>query len=127
MFKSVMIIDDSEMDRFISEKVIKKLNVSEQVLSFSSAEEGLDYILSVPQKLPEVIFLDINMPGISGFDFLIMLQLLPKPIPQQCRVVMLSSSLDPEDIHKAKTFPQVVHYLHKPISKEMITYLMGIL
>jgi CheY-like chemotaxis protein len=130
LLKQVLVVDDSRIDRFIVEKLIERANLAEVVVPKEAAREALDYIkqqFDNQQPLPSVIFLDINMPGMSGFDFLEELQQYPEAIKDSCTVVMLSSSLNEDDYKKAMSYKQVKMYCNKPLSMEKLEDLKNIL
>ena len=70
-----------------------------------------------PDQIPELIFLDINMPLMDGFDFLEEFKNYPQPLQEKCKVIMLSSSIHPSDVERAQSYPQCVKYMNKPLSK----------
>jgi two-component SAPR family response regulator len=123
IFKTVMCIDDSEIDRFIINAFLKRERFAEIITCFASAEEALLYLqykTEGKKHLPEVIFLDINMPGMNGFHFVEAFKELDESICSYCNIVMLSSTACPEEIEKAETDPVVQLYLHKPLTTEKL-------
>lgn len=114
MYNRVMIIDDSAMDLLNSRISISESNFAETVLVQNTAAGALHY-LEMGDDLPEVIFLDINMPGLSGFDFLREFSKLDIAVRTQCKVVMLSSSSSKEDIQNAEADMHVNRYIVKPL------------
>lgn len=122
-YHKVMIVDDAKIDRFLAERVISKYSFAEEVVSVDSAMSALDYLNvhgSDHNSLPDVIFLDINMPEMSGFDFLAEYHKLPEDIKSRCIIVMLSSSLHPEDREMALQSPYVCQFMNKPITEEKL-------
>ena len=121
-----MIVDDTQMDRYIGERNIKKYNFAREVVLKESALSALDYLASMentPDELPELIFLDIRMPEIDGFGFLEKYEKLPQSVQSACIIIMLSSSLDPEDHNKANTNRFVNRFLNKPLNNEQLRLL----
>lgn len=119
-FKRVAVVDDASIDRFLVERIVKKTSFAEEVLSFESAKDALDR-LQQNEHAPQVIFLDINMPGMNGFEFLTEFEKFPDSFKQDCSVVMLTSSLHPDDRLKAAHNPRIKCFLNKPLKPEYLT------
>jgi len=122
-FKRVLLIDDNDIDNFINERMITTSNFSEKVVVKNSAEGALDFLRSASSDvnaLPEVIFLDLNMPVMDGFGFLEEFEKLDELVRNHCHVVVLSSSISAEDINRASTNPYVTRYVNKPLSEKYL-------
>ncbi|TDW95936.1 response regulator [Dinghuibacter silviterrae] len=123
-FKKVLVVDDNEIDLYIAEVVMKNYGFAEDVVCVSSAREALEYLRPLqdnPEELPHYIFLDINMPEMSGFDFLDEYQHLPENIRKRCIVMMLTTSMDREDRIRAESNQFVQKFLNKPLDKEKLS------
>ena len=119
IYKNVLVIDDSYFDRLIAGKVVQMSKFAEQVITIGSVKEALAYLnskMATPSEMPEVIFLDIRMPGIDGFGFLELFDKAPPQIQDNCKIFMLSSSVDPEDINRADKCKYVCSYISKPLT-----------
>jgi len=128
-YKKVLIVDDAAIDRLLAKKMMSKFSFATDVHTVESAMDALDMLKSctpIPESLPELIFLDINMPQMSGFDFLDEYNKLPEDIKKKCVIVMLSSSLHPEDRDRALASPYVYKFMSKPISAEKLSELTKI-
>lgn len=126
-FKRVLIIDDTQVDRYIAERNIKKYLFSEEVTVKESGRKALDFLKSLegtPELMPECIFLDIRMPEMDGFAFLNEFEKLPVAIKSNCVILMLSSSLNPVDYEKALAHKVVKKFLNKPLDKEKLESLV---
>ncbi|WP_276131744.1 response regulator [Polluticoccus soli] len=119
-FKRVMVVDDASIDRFLVERIVKKTSFAEEVLSFESAKDALEGLSQTADTAPQVIFLDINMPGMNGFEFLTEFEKFPDSFKQDCSVVMLTSSLHPDDKLKAAHNPRIKCFLNKPLKPEYL-------
>lgn len=122
-FERVMIIDDSITDLYISSRMITKNNFGKQVLEYSSAQEALLYLQEHQEntdKLPEIIFVDIYMPLMSGFEFLEEYNRLSLITQKYSQVFIISSTIDDSDIIRARNYQNVVSFQVKPITKEFL-------
>jgi len=116
----VMLVDDSTIDNFVNKKIIERYAFSASVLTFTKARQALRYLLKLNQsgeEVPEVLFLDLNMPEIDGFEFLETFSLLPERIKKAIRVVVLTSSINPSDVTICSKYDFVITFLHKPLVK----------
>jgi len=121
-FECVMVIDDSDTDRYIAEHYLKKNSIAAKVISKASAMQALEYLGQYSDfiQLPRVIFLDIRMPVMDGFDFLDEYEKLSKTVHKNCTIYMLSSSVDPSDHDRIKNNPFVKGFISKPLNKEKL-------
>lgn len=115
-FKKAMIIDDDNLSRLLAEKMIKKFDFAEEVAECATAIEGLNYLNTNSFALPEIIFLDINMPGLNGFEFLDEFEKLNHTVKKNCSIILLSSSVDTDDIKRAEADKRVRFFLRKPLT-----------
>jgi len=114
----VLLIDDNDIDLKINSKVIKLSDFFEEIILCQSGEEGISYIsknLDNPDLLPDFILLDIQMPEMDGFEFLEIYKNFPKTFLDNCKLAILSSTLDFGDIKKAEANPLVIKLLKKPL------------
>ncbi len=118
-YKFVILVDDNEIFNITHQKVIELNQFSEKTLVFQSGQEALDY-LKLNEKnieeLPEIIFLDINMPIMDGFQFLEIFEKYDELVRSRCRIIMLSSSISPKDIDRAASSIYVKKYFNKPLT-----------
>lgn len=123
MYKRVMVIDDNPVDRYVAERIFKKHAFAEEIICVESARKGLEYLISlkdVPDQLPHLIFLDIMMPEMNGFEFLEAYKALPETIRKHCIIMMLTTSIHTDDHEKASENPYVNRFLNKPLNGRML-------
>lgn len=128
-YKSVMVVDDTHVDRFIAERNLKKYGYAEEVILCESAFSALSHLRDLERKnapIPEQIFLDIRMPEMDGFGFLEEFKKFPEAFRKNIEVIMLSTSLNPIDHERAKHSRYVVRFVNKPLDRKVIEDLMGV-
>ncbi len=121
--RHVLLIDDNNVDSFINKHIVTKSQISEKITVKNSAIKALEFLEDMVNKtddFPDLIFLDIGMPIMNGFDFLEEFIKFPSVIDNKCSVVMLTSSNDQNDIDLAKSYPVVKEYFVKPLKLEMV-------
>ena len=114
--KTVMLIDDSEADLLFSGIIVSRSGVCDDVLEFDCARDALAHLQQPGADDVDMILLDINMPGMDGFQFLQAYQQLQRAHQARAVVVMLTSSPDPRDREQAESFDCVRGYVVKPIN-----------
>ncbi|WP_035678163.1 response regulator [Flavobacterium limnosediminis] len=122
-FNKVMVIDDNEFDCYITARLVSNTNLASEVLEFNSGEVALQYLVENQNDLtmlPELIFLDIYMPLMDGFDFINMFRLLPDEVTNHCEICIVSTTVDDFHIHKAKIDESIRLFTSKPITVEFL-------
>jgi CheY-like chemotaxis protein len=124
LFRGVMLVDDNNIDNFIHEKMIKKKGFANTVYVHSSVLSGLEFLKNMeaiqsffPDMIPKIIFLDINLPMLDGFQFLDEFEKFSQELKSKIKIVILTSSIDPSDLKRSKTYESVVDYCYKPLSE----------
>jgi CheY-like chemotaxis protein len=113
-YKTCLLIDDNYIDNFVTRKVLESSHFAEQIIVRQSPTEAISSLSEGTIK-PDVIFLDIRMPTMSGFEFLQEYDtlLIDK---SRIKIFMLSSSLNPTDIKESMGNKYITHFIHKPLT-----------
>ena len=121
---NVFLIDDSEAFNYMHLKTMERAHFAQQVKTFESGTSALALLrqlsISNPGEFPDMIFLDINMPGMNGWDFLDSIENFSISVLRNCKVFLLTSSIDQNDIDHAKTYEMVSDFISKPLTVERL-------
>ena len=120
----IMLIDDDADDNFFHQLVIDEMNITEHVEVALNGLEALDYLKSEKQPRPDLVFLDINMPKMNGWEFLEEHNKLPEEQKANVIVIMLTTSSNPEDKKRAEHYADATAFNSKPLTKEMLTQIL---
>lgn len=125
--KNILLIDDDPVTNVINRRILEKY-FNYKIVVYTNACEALEqlkqWLFVETTPLPEIIFLDIDMPDMNGWEFLEELQRLPDTVLEKCRVIMLSSSIDFEDIERSKTYKVVRDFISKPLTPDKLSDLV---
>lgn len=120
---SILLIDDNTDDNFFHVREIRKFSNDITVISKNSGQSALEYLASTHSSgvdFPDLVFLDINMPGINGWEFLQEYNRLYNASAGAVIIIMLTTSSNPDDKEKAKNWDIVSDYKTKPLTKELL-------
>lgn len=116
----VMLVDDNDTDNFISRRIIEITKFAKNVEIKNSGKGALEYLEQNKENsdmLPDIIFLDINMPIVDGFVFLYEFEKFSDTVKEKCKVIILSSSDNKRDIDKIVNNENVIKFITKPLTE----------
>ena len=122
-----IVIDDSKLDCFIAEKIIKNTGKSEKIQSFLQATDALNYIAKAPidEHTHTIILVDIQMPVMNGFEFVEAFEKLEPSITKNYTIYIISSSINENDLNKVHSFASVKQFLNKPLTSNNLAILIN--
>jgi CheY-like chemotaxis protein len=121
--KHVLLIDDNEIDSYVAQYIIAKNKSPKKISVKSSAIEALEFLTTLKnsgEEFPDYIFLDIRMPEMNGFGFLEEFNKFPKILINHCKVIILSSSENEQDIDHSLQFLSVKKFITKPLCLDVL-------
>ncbi|RTY87675.1 response regulator [Flavobacterium sp. RSP49] len=125
------IVDDDDIYQFTTSVLLKKTDLVNKIIVFSNGLKAINFLkdeMGNKENIPDVLFLDINMPVMDGWEFLEEYLLIKHMMPKTVVIYMVSSSVDEKDVLKAKSISALSGYLVKPISTQNIMeVILGIL
>jgi CheY-like chemotaxis protein len=126
-YSSFIIIDDDPINNRICEKIIQKVIPDAEVITFTEPHAGFEYVKSTRQKPTigkAILLLDINMPTMTGWEFMEQFEQLDTTLKERFLIYILSSSVNPADIEKAKSNKKIIDYIEKPLSASLVQSLL---
>jgi CheY-like chemotaxis protein len=126
-YHTAMLIDDNELDNFINQKIIESSLFAEKVYVNTGGASALEFLknLLVTEDLlnvliPDIIFIDINMPLMDGFQFIDEYIKLPESLKNKTKLVILTTSINPQDRNMASRYGNKVNFINKPLNEESL-------
>jgi CheY-like chemotaxis protein len=122
MRNSILLIDDDNIQHFIAKATLKKLGQELNLLSYLEASDALTYLATLSSEdLPTFILLDLNMPNMDGWEFLDHY----KNLPHRTDIIIVTSSIDVNDINKSKEYTDVKQFVSKPLDAEKLNTILN--
>lgn len=120
----ILLIDDDEPTNFLNKMTVEQTGCVQHVQVAQSGQEALDYLMGDHPR-PDLIFLDINMPAMDGWEFLEKYQLLPKEQKAEIVMIMLTTSLNPDDELRSRTIPEIAGFENKPLQRPRLENILS--
>ena len=128
MLNSILCIEDDAITLMLYKMVLTKASFTNEIITTTNGEEALNYINKLKEansdgtikNVPQLIFLDLNMPVMGGWEFLEIFSSSEYAEYNHIKVIILSSTVDPDDLEKSKKYSMVIDFLSKPISRELL-------
>ena len=126
--RTCCLIDDDPIFIYGTKRIMKEVDFSENILVFNNGQEALEGLMQISEAkelMPEVIFLDLNMPIMNGWEFLDEFLIVPNNNLKKTIIYIISSSVDPRDLERVKNYKQVNNYILKPITTADLETVLG--
>lgn len=117
---TLYLVDDDDIFQVLASEVIQSAKLVNQIKVFSNGSDAIEFLKSIqeqPEELPELIFLDLFMPVLDGWGFLEEFTKLKPKLSKKITIYIVSSSIDPLDIQRARSISEVTDYIVKPITR----------
>jgi CheY-like chemotaxis protein len=122
-YSSVLLVDDSELDSFVTRRILENCHFADRIYCHSCGSNAIDFLKHMRaegKRLPEVIFLDVNMPKMDGFDFIKEFDKISVEDRTAIKVVMFTCSVNPVLREHSRRYPSVYRFIHKPLSRDVL-------
>ncbi|MFT2009942.1 response regulator [Pontibacter sp. 13R65] len=121
MIHKAFIVDDDELSTYLTQFVLEEEQLVDNITCYLDAEKAFkDIVEPITNELPELIFLDLNMPYMNGWAFLDALQPYEKKLHNRLKIYILSSSINPTDVARSEQYKLVAGFLHKPLESSVV-------
>lgn len=126
--KTILLVDDYDADNFIHRLVVERYGCAEHIEVSRDGKQALDYLKSCIEKdqpFPELIFLDINMPVMNGWEFIEAYDALDEDMRGGVVLMMLTTSLNPDDRARAEDKGCIADFVSKPLTRDSLANLLS--
>jgi CheY-like chemotaxis protein len=126
--KNVCLIDDDKIYQFTATMILEATGLTNSIAAFLNGKDAINFLkdpnTTLNSQLPDIIFLDINMPVMNGWEFLEEFQSFSASLSHPIKIYLVSSSVDESDINKSKKYPAITDYVIKPLNRDKYRQLL---
>lgn len=118
LLKLILLVDDDETTNYLNKRLLTRMEIAERIEVVTNGEEALHFLMNAAENgnpMPDLMFLDIKMPVMDGFEFLEEYQRLPEELKRSIVVMMLTSSASVQDMERIKQYDTVRRHISKPL------------
>ena len=126
-YSSILLLDDNDLDNFINEKIMESNLFSKKNYICTSGKSAIEFLTNIIEmgdniyeNYPEIIFVDLNMPLMDGFQFIEYFKKNLESKLHNPKIIILTSSIFPEDVSKALKIANNIIFLNKPLTKDIL-------
>jgi two-component SAPR family response regulator len=119
-YQHVLIIDDDRRDVLLLKEIIQSLNYADHISTFENSVTAFNFLRKCEANFPDLIFIDLSMPGIGGFRFI---ERFEREFTHPTKFIIVSASDDPSDIKTSSGYSNIINYFIKPINKMDLSYM----
>jgi CheY-like chemotaxis protein len=126
--KTIFLIDDDPVFVYLTKKIICSVNGECEIMEFSDGELAIGRLKQIcgdSSSLPDIIFVDLSMPVMDGWEFLDEYARLRPQLNKAIELFIVSSSITPQEVERSKTYPMVSDFLIKPVAKGKIAEILA--
>lgn len=126
--KSIFLVDDDPLFVFLTRMIISSTGTTSEISEFRDGQMAIDFLnnnADSPELLPDIIFLDLSMPVMDGWEFLKEYVLLQPRLKKRVTLYIVSSSISPHEVERAKTFRVVSDFLIKPLEEGKVAEIIN--
>ncbi len=132
VLNTILLIDDDDTTNYLNERLLKRLQVAQNIKVVYNGEEGINYLkehchvsAATKDSVPELIFLDIKMPVMDGFEFLDEYHRLRPELVGDAIIIMLTSSTNQLDLNRLQQYQSIGKFLNKPLNEKHVIEIMA--
>lgn len=126
--KNVFLIDDDKIYQFTATMILEATGLTNRITTFLNGKDAISFLkhpnTAQNNQFPDIIFLDINMPVMNGWEFLEEFQVFSKTLSHPIKIYLVSSSVDESDINRSKKYPAITDYVIKPLNRDIYRQLL---
>ncbi len=121
---TILLVDDDMSTNFLHKILLNKKRIAKNIVNLNNGMDTIDYLKNSSKEIPDAILLDLNMPVIDGWEFLDILEKENLVKNNDCKIIILTASQNPDHFEKSKKYSMVSGFLNKPLDIDELVSLL---